>query len=99
MSIQKTWTIRLIRFAALVSLLLSSALPIYAQNPGPAGSTNALIDRSQFGATAAETAPFAPGEILVGFHRDVVRASSTLAELGVLAVEALDFARPGWQHG
>jgi len=86
MSIQKTWTVRVIRFALLVSLLFSYVLPAYAQT----GRTNTLLDRSQSNATAVNPAPFAPGEILVGFHRNVVRASSALTTLGVLAVEALD---------
>ena len=90
MRIQKTWTVRGFSFVALISLLLSSVLSAYAQDAGPAGGTNALSNQAQLGANAAETAPFAPGEILVGFRRDVVRASSVLAELRIQAVEALD---------
>src|SRR5262245_13549326 len=77
-----------------VAILVASALaafwsirPSLAQGEQPAGADAHLIWQLPGDASAYQNVPFAPGEILVGFHRDQVRAAALLAELDAQFVE------------
>ncbi|MCX6049660.1 MAG: S8 family serine peptidase [Chloroflexi bacterium] len=75
----------------LVTLLVSNVVPSFAQDVQPASTTAShLIWQLPADSSTYKETPFAPGEILVGFHRDQARASALLTSMDVQFVEALD---------
>ncbi|MFN8495206.1 MAG: S8 family serine peptidase [Caldilineaceae bacterium] len=62
--------------------------PGFAQSAQPAQAH--LVWQLPGDPSAYKDTPFAPGEILVGFHRDQVRAAALLTELNAQLVQPLD---------
>ena len=79
----------------LTGLLLGNVLPGFAQSQPPTGGEKQPAVQLSGDTNTDESTPFAPGEILVGFHRDQVRAASLLTDLDVQFADAVDLARAG----
>jgi subtilisin family serine protease len=87
---------------ALFCLLALGRLPIFAQSEEPTTPTEHLIWQLPETLTltdAAQEPLFAPGELLVGFHRDVVRSASFLNELAVEVADPLDLRGLDGENG
>src|SRR5690349_2976101 len=74
----------------LTTLLLGNVLPGFAQSQPPTGDKKQPAVQLSGDTNTDNTTPFAPGEILVGFHRDQVRAAALLTELDAQFVETVD---------
>lgn len=78
-------------FLALLCWLTLGGWPTFAQSKESHTPTDHLIWQLPATGSATTQEPlFAPGELLVGFHRDVVRSASLLQDLAVELVEPLD---------
>lgn len=80
-----TWFV-MVGASALASLWFIQ--PSFAQNVQPAQTH--LVWQLPGEPSTYKDAPFAPGEILVGFHRDQVKAAALLNELSAQFVQTLD---------
>ncbi|CAN5483012.1 hypothetical protein BH10CHL1_BH10CHL1_24980 [soil metagenome] len=90
MSIRKNLVVGWL-LAALVGLFVSGVVPSFAQGVQPANATSThLIWQLPGDPDTYKDTPFAPGEILVGFHRDQARAAALLTSMDVQFVETLD---------
>lgn len=78
---------------ALICIYTLWGLPAFAQQAEPTTPADHLIWQLPDTVTLTEATPaplFAPGELLVGFHRDVVRSASLLGELAIEVADPLD---------
>ena len=98
MRIQTTWFMRGTLSIVLTLLVLGSALPGFAQDNQSVSEQADPVAQLVGDASLERTLAFAPGEILVGFHRqgytenqtDGVSAASLFTGLNIQATEALD---------
>ena len=76
---------------AMIGLVLCfSFQSSFAQSEQPAAAQAHLVWQLPGDANAYKDVPFAPGEILVGFHQDQARAAALLTTMDVQFVEAVD---------
>jgi subtilisin family serine protease len=76
--------------SVLVLALFGQLSPSLAQNDPPTAQPDQQLAQVSAAPSNYQQQPFAPGELLVGFHRDVVRSASLLADLQVELLDTLD---------
>lgn len=74
----------------MVIALVSQRMTSLAQNDQPTTQPDHLIWQLSSVPSNDQSQSFAPGELLVGFHRDVVRSANLLADLQMELVDPLD---------